>query len=215
MPDKKKQPARRYCTFIADDGRPCGKTPRRGSTRCHTHRYKVPGRPSKLTEEISQRIVSAILEGAYLETAAQAAGVNPRTLFRWLQRGDDAEAAALEQFDSDTEPDLAELYEHMDPSDWPYVDFRHALKSTEAFAELELLRQVTRKIGDQPWTAYMTVLERRFPGRWGRRVEVKHDGNIDVGKPKVVAPDSEKKREQIAGLLASSGALDEPNDKEK
>lgn len=207
MPPANKKP-KTYCTAKTADGRPCGATPVRGTTRCHRHRYVIPGRPSKLTDDVAQRILDAVLEGAYLETAAQAAGVSPRTLHRWVERGADAEARALEQFgDTPDEPELEELYEHLDPRDWPYLDFRHALKSTEAFAELELLRKVSNKIGDRPWQAYMTILERRHPSRWGRRMEVKHDGAVDLGKPAHVAPESEERRQEIAAILREAGAL--------
>lgn len=198
---KPAKPAKTYCTQRLADGRPCGATPERGRTRCARHRFKVPGRPSKLTDEVSQRILDAVLEGAYLETAAQAAGVSPSTLHRWIRRGDDAEARALEHFDSTDEPELGELYEAMDPADWPYVDFRHALKSTEAFAELELLRTVRNRVGDRPWQAAMTVLERRHPSRWGRRMEVKHDGAVDLGKPQDVVPEEEARRAEILTTL--------------
>lgn len=200
------------CTGKRADGRPCKQVPVEGTTRCWHHSFKVPGRPSKLTPELTERVVDAILVGAYLETAAQAVGITPRTLYRWLERGDDAEAAALEHFDSTDTPGLEDLYEHLDPAEWAYLEFRHALKSAEAFAELELLRKVQGGHGRQPWTAYMTVLERKAPARWGRRLEVKHDGNVDLGKPVLHAPDSEEKRRQVAGLLQSAGALDVPDD---
>lgn len=197
------------CTGKRADGRPCRNRVIPGTTRCWHHSFKVPGRPGRLTPDISERIIDAVLEGAYLETAAQAVGVSPRTLHRWLARGDDAEAAALEHFDSSDEPGLEELYQHLDPAEWLYLDFRHALKSAEAWGELELLRKVTHRGGDQPWTAYMTVLERKNAARWGRRLDVKHDGSVDLGKPKVHTPDEAERRSTILRLVHESGALDE------
>ena len=198
------------CTGKTATHRPCRGTPLPGSTRCWHHSFKVPGRPGKLTAEIQERILDAVLEGAPMATAAQAVGVSRSTLYRWLERGDHAEAQALEHFDSDDTPGRDELYQHLDPALWPYLDFRDVLKSAEAFAELELLR-LTRYGGPQPWTAYMTILERRWAEHWRRRDQVTHEGNIDVGRPVVHAPASEHVRAAIAGILADAGALTNPD----
>jgi hypothetical protein len=45
------------------------------------------GRPTKLTEDVQQRIVAFIRAGAFEWVAAQAAGVGPATFFRWMQQG--------------------------------------------------------------------------------------------------------------------------------
>lgn len=198
------------CSGKRADGRPCKAKPIDGTTRCWHHSFRVPGRPAKLTADVQERILDSLLLGASQDVAAQAAGVSQRTLRRWLERGDDAEAKALELVEQD-EPSLEELYAHANPADWPYMDFRHAIKSAEAFAELELLRMVTRG-GAQPWTAYMTVLERRHPSRWRRIDGVAHEGAIDVGKPRVITPDSDERRAEIAGVLERSGALHQPDE---
>jgi len=52
-------------------------------------------RPQKLTEEITRRIVNAILGGNYLETAAAYAGVDPKTVRRWLIQGSQKRADPL------------------------------------------------------------------------------------------------------------------------
>lgn len=194
------------CTGKRADGRPCKAAPLAGTTRCWHHSFKVPGRPSKLTADLQERVLDAILEGAFVETACQACGISKRTFYRWLKRGEDAEARALEHFDSDDEPDLEALYEHADPADWQYMDFCHAIQSAEAFAELELLRMVTRG-GPQPWTAYMTVLERRHPTRYQRRQTIEHDGAVDLGRPQFVTPDADQARAAVLALQ-ESGALD-------
>lgn len=45
------------------------------------------GRPSKLTPEIQERIVTLIVEGSYPEIAAQACGIGSTTFFRWMALG--------------------------------------------------------------------------------------------------------------------------------
>jgi AcrR family transcriptional regulator len=46
------------------------------------------GRPTKLTAEVSTRIVEAMEKGNYLETAAAYAGVHKATVYRWLSDGE-------------------------------------------------------------------------------------------------------------------------------
>jgi hypothetical protein len=206
MSDERDKP--NPCTGKTATGRPCKAAPVPGTTRCWHHSFKVPGRPSKLTPELTERILDAVLEGAYLETAAQAVGINKTTLYRWLRRADDVEATALEHVDTDNpNVTLADLYDHIDPAEWVYLDFRHALKSAEAFAELELLRLTTRDHGGQPWQAYMTVLERRHPAKWGRRDKVTHDGAVTAAKPVVVVVEEEDRRAALTKLLHTAGAL--------
>lgn len=207
---KRREDNRPPCTGRRADGRPCAAKALPGTSRCWHHSYKVPGRPTKLTAELQETIIDAVLDGAYLETAAQAAGINKTTLYRWLRRADEAEAVALEQFDSDSEPELAELYNHIDPAEWVYLDFRHALKSTEAWAELELLRMARR--GGNGWQAQMTVLERRHPAKWGRRDTTRHEHSGTVaGKVELVTPDTNERRTAVAGILSQAGALDPEN----
>lgn len=193
---------RARCTARTARGTRCENAPLDGQTTCWHHAYKVPGRPSILTDELRDRILDAILDGAYLETAAQAAGVNKTTLYRWIKRGERAEAVAYEQIE-----DLDEahnLYDLTDPADWPYIDFGHAVKSTRAHAELELLRMIRYGLGKSPWTAYMTILERSAPARWGRRVEVKHDGAVDLGTPKIHSAGDEDRSKLIEILRAAN-----------
>lgn len=205
MTDKKKTEGPK-CTGKRADGRPCQQNVIRGTTRCWHHSFKVPGRPSKLTAELQERVLDAVLEGAFIEVACQACGISKRTFYRWLKRGEEAEARAMEQFDSDDEPDLEDLYEHVAPEEWPYLDFCHAVQSAEAFSELELLRKVTRG-GEQPWTAYMTVLERRHPTRWQRRQTIEHDGAVDLGRPQFVTPDPDAAK-AMAIALQEAGVFD-------
>jgi hypothetical protein len=49
-------------------------------------------RKTKLTPEVQQKIVDAILEGAYDWVAARAAGIHKDTFYFWLQRGEAGES---------------------------------------------------------------------------------------------------------------------------
>lgn len=189
------------CTGRTANGQRCTRNAEEGSTRCRQHSFVVPGRPTKLTPELKEQIVWTVLEGNYLNVAAQAAGVSYRTLARWLERADDVEAKALEMVDPDAD-ELPDLYELVDPREWVYLDFRHALKSAEAFAETELLRQA--RAGGFGWQAPMTVLERRQPTRWKRREVHEHEGEVGVRqRAELVEPD-EKKRQRVSTILAEA-----------
>lgn len=201
------------CTGKKADGRPCMATPLAGTTRCWHHSFKVPGRPTKLTPALVEMLLDAILEGAYIETAAQAVGINKTTFYRWLRKAEELEAVAMEQLTEEQLDEAAEaaVYDVTDPDVWVYLDFRHAVKSAEAFAEIELLRRVTRP-GAVPWQASMTVLERRFPERWARRDKVQHEGAIDLGRPRVVVLEDDERRRELAQILSDADALRREDD---
>lgn len=202
--DDKDKPRPR-CTAKTASGRPCRNSPLPGTTRCYHHSFRVPGRPSKLTPELQERIVDAVLEGNYLETAAQAAGVGKTTLYRWLRKAQDVEAAALEHIDPDA--DGEDVWNHTDPAEWPYLDFRHALQSAEAYSETEILRRaLTAAPG---WQAHMTYLERRHPQRWGRRDAHKHEHTGEVRRSVEVIVPTDAERAAVLSRLQEAGALDE------
>ena len=50
-------------------------------------RGRPPGSVS-LTDEIADKIVAYLRAGAFLEGAAEAAGISPRTLREWIERGE-------------------------------------------------------------------------------------------------------------------------------
>lgn len=195
------------CTGRTAAGSRCSRRAEEGTTRCAQHGYKPRGRPSKLTPELTAEVVYLVLEGNYLETAAQAVGISVRTLHNWRARGDDAMAKAEEAV-ADTE-ELAgdKLYEHVDPREWVYIDFFHALKTAEAYAETELLRRAAS--GGFGWQAPMTVLERRHPSRWRRRESRDVEVSGNVGRTTIVVPDTEEKRHAVAAALAGTGLFDD------
>lgn len=202
----RKRDDRPRCTGTTQAGTPCKAAALAGTIRCARHPYKAPGRPGKLNLELQDEILRHIRAGAYIETACQVVGVNKTTLYRWLRRAEDAEAQAMEHFDSGDDPSLQDLYEHVDPANWVYLDFRHALKSTEAFAELELAT-VARQ-GRSGWQASMTFLERRHPAKWARRdvSKVEHSGSVG-GRVELVVPETNERRAQVADILSGAGAL--------
>lgn len=108
------------------------------------------GRPSKLTPERQERIVELIRAGNYMEIAAQAAGIDVSTLYRWLQRGEKARSG-------------------------PYRQFRDAVMRARVEAEARAV-VVVQKAALTDWRAASWWLERAFPDRWGRRQKLEHSG---------------------------------------
>ena len=103
------------------------------------------GRLSKLTPQVQRKIVEAIKKGAYVEVAAQYAGIDQSTFHRWVNRGLSTSKA-----------------------DAPYRKFREAVEKAETQTEIMATARVL-EAGKENWGAAMTWLERKYPQRWGRK----------------------------------------------
>jgi hypothetical protein len=66
-------------------------------------------------------------------------------------------------------------------------DFRDAVKRAEREAEIRAVAIIQNHMA-RSWQAAMTYLERKFPGRWGRRMDVTTGGQ-PVGTIRVVTRD--------------------------
>lgn len=107
------------------------------------------GRPSKaeqlLTPEMLQEVGLLLAEGNYKETVADFLGVDRKTWWRWEQRGE-------------VEPNSI------------YAEFCHIVKKSMAVAEILLLREI--RFGGEGWQSKAWISERRFPQRWGKRLDI-------------------------------------------
>lgn len=101
-------------------------------------------RPTKLTPDVQDKIVSLLRAGGYVEAAAQAAGISPSTFHDWMARG-----------------------ERTGKADKPYRDFKAAVDQARAEAESMHLALVSRAARDD-WRAAAWLLERQHPDRWGK-----------------------------------------------
>ena len=130
------------------------------------------GRPTKISKEITEKIVNAILIGAYIETAAAHAGLNKDTFYAWLKAGArDRDKGLKNQF----------------------VEFSDAIGQAMADCELRDLSVIDscangepepvynkegEKIGERikkDWRAAAFRLERKFPVKWGKRQSIHVD----------------------------------------
>ena len=112
-------------------------------------------RPTKLTAEVSEKIVRAIRAGNYPEVAAGHAGIHAATYYRWMERG---------ELEGDA------------PEDDPYRQFRAEVERALADSEAAEVGLVVKAARDGDWRAAAWLLERRFGDRWGRheRLEQLH-----------------------------------------
>lgn len=158
------------CQAMTAKGKPCTRWATKGSTppRCSAHPQtgKAPGglKPLELTDELIERITDVVRAGNYMETAAAYAGVSKSLLHRWLKEGRDT---------PERYPQQKKLVE--------------AVERAIAHAEVKDVTLVA-KHAQVDWRAAAWRLERRTPGRWGRRETVEHTG--PQGGPVQVAGDA-------------------------
>lgn len=146
-----------------------------------------PGRPTKLTYELADKIVTLIEKGVYVEVAAKACGVSKTRFYDWV-------AKAAEYDDADEE-----LVEALDDETLMFLWFRYAYQRAEAQSEINLLETVNR--AGTHWQAQMTILERRFPARWRRRDEIEHSGGISTTAP--LTAEEEARELEAFGMAAA------------
>lgn len=99
-------------------------------------------RPTKLTQEVSDRLVRLIRAGNFATVASAACGICRDTFQRWLRRGAKEESGI-------------------------YRDLVIALDEASAIAEARNVA-IIMKAAESQWQAAAWYLERRAPDRWGR-----------------------------------------------
>jgi transposase len=169
------------------------------------------GRPTKLTDEVHDKIVQAVRAGNYLETAAYYAGVHPATVHRWMKEADEPGAARAKR------------------------EFREAVTRARAEAEVrvigvvqrdimggQVLREVTRTLPDgtvETEREYAKVngklaldyASRAFVDRWGRRAALQvtgaEGGPVQVEHTHVIASLAERLQDTLAELQVVEGEI--------
>src|SRR4051794_6613029 len=99
-------------------------------------------RPSSLKPEVHARLVGAVRAGLTIQVACQVAGVPPRTLYAWLERG-----AA------------------QDTGDGRYGELRAGLARARAEACADPMARITLAAARGSWRAAAYLLETQFPER--------------------------------------------------
>ena len=109
---------------------------------------RPPGRATKLSPQVQDLILAAVSVGTTLESAADLAGVSPQTVREWRRRGKGQDDR---------------------PATEPYTTFAKLLDKAEASFEIKALGALEKAARNGQWRASAWLLERRFPGRWGRK----------------------------------------------
>lgn len=121
------------------------------------------GRPTKLTKKTQEKIIEFLRNGAYVETAALAAGVAKATFYNWLKEGNKEKEQKI---------------------DGIYSRFLDAIDEASAKAEVADVLRITQAAQNGIWQASAWRLERKFPEKWGKsdKLEMtgKNGGPIDV-----------------------------------
>lgn len=121
----------------------------------------MAGRTTKLTPQLQRELCQIIGAGNYIETACGYVGIDVTTFCMWLQRGEG------------THPTRPKTKLH--------AEFVEAIRKAEAQAEAVRVARIAKAGQDGTWQADAWYLERRYPERWGRKVQdVRHSGNIDT-----------------------------------
>ena len=119
--------------------------------------------------------MTAIQHGAYVETAAQLAGIQKVTYYDWLKRG-----KAVQQM-------LDEAHENEQPAITAHeancVNFANAVFKAMAESEMRDLAAIDNAAQTGTWQAAAWKLERKHHSRWGRKVAVTDEkgGNFFEG----------------------------------
>ncbi len=127
---------------------------------------------SKLTPEVTSRLVEGIRLGLTNKLAAAYAGIGESTYYLWLQQGRDGDPAKLELLES--------------------------LKKAEAQSAAQALATIKRAAMDGNWTSAAWLLERRH----GYRREQALEADEDVQVQELVDPNSTEGREAIVTHIA-------------
>ena len=155
------------------------------------------GRPSKLTPEVRERIVQALVAGNYRETASRYAGIDPRQFSRWMSRGEAAEAE-LERLEGLKRGTLlkevtarrlkvtrkvtrAQLIDKLSAPEEPYRLFAAEVELALAEAEVRDIA-VIEKAAQTQWQAAAWRLERMHPDRFGRKERLEHSGELRLSR---------------------------------
>lgn len=141
-------------------------------------RNRAGGRPSSLTDERAEKLLSLVSQGAFFEAACQAVGITTAALNDWQRRG------------------LADLESGLDTRFSRFVTQLHRAKADH---EISLARRVEAQT-DEDWRAGAFVLERRYRERWGRHNDLQRAGmNVTLVL-------SEKDQEVVIELLKLANA---------
>jgi len=135
------------------------------------------GQPTKLTKELTDKIVGYIRQGNYIEVACQACGIDPRSYYTYLQNAEGAR-------------ERVERGEGLSESESLLIEFSQAIKKAHSEAEIELTSELRSKPRD--WQNLAWILERTRNERYGQRQGL----DLKANEPVKITIETVDKREK-------------------
>lgn len=148
------------------------------------------GRSTKLNPDRQARIVEALQQGNYIETAARYAGITPAAYYKWMNRGIEERQHRDDGHEADPSLDI-------------YVQFVEAVEKARSQAEMRNVGLIQKAAVDGTWQAAAWYLERSYPKRWGRSDRVEHVGAD--GGPVEVTVSMDDLEAKVSEVLAHRG----------
>jgi hypothetical protein len=115
---------------------------------------------TKLTPELQEKFCTLIANNSHVEVAAKALGLSGRTVYNWINWGED---------ETDGEGKVTRKAKE------PFITFRQEYEKAQATAELMLIDSVKNQGG---WKGAAWLLSRRYGERWR---EQKHLEMVGAG----------------------------------
>jgi transposase-like protein len=147
---------------------------------------------TKLTPERQSRIVEALAQGNYIETAARYSGISSQGFYKWMSRGNE-------------ERQRVQDGEKPKESETMYVEFVEAVEKARSQAEMRNVGLIQKAAVDGTWQAAAWFLERSYPRRWSRSERIEHTGadggSLDI---QVSMDDLEEKVKQLLARRSPS-----------
>jgi transposase-like protein len=159
------------CGHVKNDGEKCTYSPKYDDGKCGHHTEhdtgaeRREGRPSKLSYERQEKIATAIESGKSMNSAARMAGVDPTTVYNWLDRGES-------ELKADKDNEYTEFYQRI----------THAKGHGEDFY-FNLALELARENEDHRFIA--SLMKQRYPDSWAET-----ETGVDADKTVINVPDS-------------------------
>ena len=132
---------------------------------------------SSVDELKAKTLIDALRGGADINTAAQYAGLNYATVFRWIERGQ-RENERLE-YGYDPRPEEAE-----------FLSLWQTMRKARAEAVVRNVAQIQKAANQGEWKAAAWWLERTVPEFYAKPRNQSHQGSEATDQPREVASEA-------------------------
>lgn len=166
--------------------------------KARTVRNGDTGRPSVLPE-VKDVLLALLATGVSIEASCGEVGISDATFYRWMQKGEEAEALYAEGYD-------------LNDGEAAYREFRReALRATRRL-EIDAVRALRKKLPEADTRELLDILARVNRRTWSKsdRVDVHHSGSITVD---VIKRYGETVAELLRAVLADLGLSQEQRDR--